>query len=167
MHARMFMFLRIFIRDVNSVFSGGHISIYPEIFPITLFSHLLLNSYLSIQTFTQLDSDHFYSASSIPLLYILRSAPGTARILCRSFTRHRQLWVKDLPKVPTWRRERESIPRPSGLKLSTQPMRHHVPYFSNVTKCSQVVIAHRQLSQLILINSTFSSYKYKCSLSPK
>src|SRR6218665_1231684 len=69
MHARMFMFLRIFIRDVNSVFSGGHISIYPEIFPITLFSHLLLNSYLSIQTFTQLDSDHFYSASSIPLLY--------------------------------------------------------------------------------------------------
>ena len=72
-------------------------------------------------------SDHFYSASSNPLL--LRSAPDTARILCRSFTpkRHRQLWVKDLPKVPTWRLERESNPRPSGWKLSTQPMRHLVP----------------------------------------
>src|SRR6218665_330070 len=42
-------------------------------------------------------SGHFYSASSSPLL--LRRAPDTARILCRSFTpkRHRQLRVKDLP----------------------------------------------------------------------
>src|SRR6218665_3244905 len=41
-------------------------------------------------------SDHFYSASSSPLL--LRSAPDTAWILSRSFTpkRHRQLRVKDL-----------------------------------------------------------------------
>ena len=73
-------------------------------------------------------SDHFYSASSSPLL--LRSAPDTARVLCRSFTpkRHRQLWVENLPKVPTWRLERESNPRPSGWKLSTQPiMRHHIP----------------------------------------
>ena len=72
-------------------------------------------------------SDHFYSASLSPLL--LRSAPDTARILCRSFTskRHRQLQVKDLPKVPTYRLERESNPRPSGWKLSTQPLCHHVP----------------------------------------
>jgi len=63
-------------------------------------------------------SDYFYNASSSPLL--LRSAPDTARILCRNFTpkSHRQLWVKDLPKVPTWRLERESNPRPSGWKLS-------------------------------------------------
>ena len=62
-------------------------------------------------------SDHFYIAFSSPL--ILRSAPNTAQILCWSFTtkRHRQLWVKDLPKVPTWRLERESNPRPSGWKL--------------------------------------------------
>ena len=42
------------------------------------------------------------NASSNPLL--LRGAPDPARILCRNFTpkRHRQLWVKDLPKVPTW-----------------------------------------------------------------
>jgi len=48
-------------------------------------------------------SGYFYSASPSPLL--LRSAPDTTRILCRSFTpkRHRQLRVKDLPKVPTWR----------------------------------------------------------------
>ena len=65
-------------------------------------------------------SDHFYSASSSPLL--LRSAPDIARILCQSFTpkRHSQLQVKDLPKDHTWRLERESNPRPSGWKVSTQ-----------------------------------------------
>src|SRR6218665_285044 len=72
-------------------------------------------------------SDHFYSASSSPLL--LRSAPNTARTLCLSFTpiHHSQLRVKDLPKVPTWRLERDSNPRPSGRKASTLPMSHHVP----------------------------------------
>jgi len=45
---------------------------------------------------TFIHSGYFYSASSSPLL--LRGAPDTARILCRSFTpkRHRQLRVKDL-----------------------------------------------------------------------
>jgi len=76
-------------------------------------------------------SDHFYSVSSSQLL--LRSASDIARLLCRSFTwkRHRQLWVKDLPKVPTWRLERESNTRPFGWKASTQPMRHHVPLLPN------------------------------------
>src|SRR6218665_410846 len=52
---------------------------------------------------------NFYSASSSPLL--LRGAPDTAGILCRSFTpkRHRQLRVKDLPKVPAWRIERDCL----------------------------------------------------------
>jgi len=47
-------------------------------------------------------SGYFYSTSSSQLL--LRGAPNTARTLCRSFTpkRHRQLRVKDLPKVPIW-----------------------------------------------------------------
>src|SRR6218665_1792246 len=69
----------------------------------------------------------FYSASSWPLL--LRSAPDTAQIMCRSFTprRHRKLLVKDLPKDLTWRLERDSNPQPSGRKASTLPMRHHVP----------------------------------------
>ena len=65
----------------------------------------------------------FYRASSSPPL--LRGAPDTARILCRNSTpkRQRQLWVKDLlmPKVPTWRLERE------WRMASTQPMRHPLP----------------------------------------
>src|SRR6218665_1385830 len=31
----------------------------------------------------------------------------------------------DLPKVPTWRLERDSKRRPSGQKASSLPMRHH------------------------------------------
>ena len=62
-----------------------------------------------------------------PLL--LGGAPDTARILCRNFTpkHHRQLWVKDLPKVPTWQLERESNPWPFGRKAPTLPKRHHAP----------------------------------------
>src|SRR6218665_2235304 len=72
-------------------------------------------------------SGQFYSASSSSLL--LRRAPDTARILCRSFTpkRHRQLRVKDSPRVPTWRLERDPNPRPSDRKASTPPMPHHDP----------------------------------------
>ena len=74
-------------------------------------------------------SDHFYSVSSSPLL--LRSAPDTARILCRSFTpkRHRQLQViiKDLPKVPKWRLERDSNMKSSGRKTPNFPLSHHAP----------------------------------------
>ena len=64
-------------------------------------------------------SGYFYSASSSPLL--LRSAPDTAQILFRSFTprRHRQLRVKDLPKVLAWRLERDLNPLLSGRKALT------------------------------------------------
>src|SRR6218665_3512848 len=90
-----------------------------------------LNLESSTCSFTHpfIHSDHFYSASSSPLL--LRSAPDTARILCRNFTpkRHRQL--RDLPNVPTWRLERDSNPRPSGLKASTLPMYHHTSCHCN------------------------------------
>ena len=70
-------------------------------------------------------SGYFHSASSSPLL--LRGAPDTARILCRSFTpkRHRQLRVKDLPKVPTWRPERDSNPWPFERKTANLPLSHH------------------------------------------
>jgi len=63
-------------------------------------------------------SNYFYSPSSSPLLLLPRGIPDTARMLCQSFTpkRHRQLRVKDLPKVPTWRPERDSNPRPFGRK---------------------------------------------------
>ena len=81
---------------------------------------------LEIST-TFIHSFHFYSASSSPLL--LRGALDKARILCRSFTPkcHRQLRVEDLPKVPTWRLERDSNPQPSSRKASTLPMSHLVP----------------------------------------
>src|SRR6218665_592757 len=57
---------------------------------------------------------HFYSAPSSPLL--LRGAPDYNTDTVSEFhaEAHRQLQVKDLPKVPTWRLERESNPRPSG-----------------------------------------------------
>ena len=59
-------------------------------------------------------SGYFYSASSSPLL--LRGAPDYSTDTVSEFhaEAHRQLQVKDLPKVPTWRLERESNPRPFG-----------------------------------------------------
>ena len=63
-----------------------------------------------------------------PLLLI--GAPDTWRILCRNISpkHYRQLWVKVLPKVPTWRIERESNLWPFGRKASTQPKRQHTPH---------------------------------------
>ena len=59
-------------------------------------------------------SGHYNSAPSSPLL--LRGAPDYSTDTVSEFhaEAHRQLQVKDLPKVPTWRLERESNPRPSG-----------------------------------------------------
>src|SRR6218665_261484 len=57
-------------------------------------------------------SGYFYSAPSSPLL--LRGAPDCSTDTVSEFhaESHRQLQVKDLPKVPMWRLERESNPRP-------------------------------------------------------
>src|SRR6218665_888414 len=73
-------------------------------------------------------SRYFYSASLSPLL--LGGAPDTARILCRSFMpkHHRQLRVKDLPKVPMWRPEsgiRTHIPLDERRRV--YKMNHHAP----------------------------------------
>ena len=59
-------------------------------------------------------SGYSYSAPSSPLL--LRGAPDYSTDTVSKFhvEAHRQLQVKDLPKVPTWRLEQESNPRPSG-----------------------------------------------------
>ena len=61
-------------------------------------------------------SGHFYSAPSSPLP--LRGTPDYSTDTVSEFhaEAHRQLQVKDLPKVPTWRLERESGPQPSGWK---------------------------------------------------
>ena len=38
--------------------------------------------------------------------------------------RYRQLWVKDLPKVPTWWLEWDSNPQPSRCKAPNLPLNH-------------------------------------------
>ena len=74
----------------------------------------------------------FIQANSIAPLQVRYTSEALpiARILCQSFTPkcHAQLRFKDLPKVPTWRLERDSNPQPSGQKASTLPMRHHAPH---------------------------------------
>src|SRR6218665_3164721 len=59
-------------------------------------------------------SGHFYSDPSS--LQLLRGAPDYSTNTVSKFhaEAHRQLQVKDLPKVPMWQLERESNPRPSG-----------------------------------------------------
>ena len=73
---------------------------------------------------------HFYSASHSMSLSV--ALPTTAidtvsEFIRRRVQRYKQLQVKDLPKVPTWRLERDSNPRRSSRKASTLPMRHHAP----------------------------------------
>src|SRR6218665_991235 len=82
------------------------------------------------ERFSFIHSRYFYSASSSPLL--LRGTPDATRILCQSFTPkcHRQLRVKDLPKVPTRRLEWDLNPRPFGRKVMNLPMSHHAPWLS-------------------------------------
>ena len=62
-------------------------------------------------------SGYFYGASSSPLL--LRGAPDTARILCRSFK------PQATARIPTCRPGRDSNPRPFGWKVTNLPMIHH------------------------------------------
>src|SRR6218665_682621 len=63
------------------------------------------------------------------LLLLFRGTPDTARMLCRGFTLklHGKLRVKDLPKIPTWRLERDSNPRRFLRKVVNLPMSYHAP----------------------------------------
>src|SRR6218665_2234712 len=71
---------------------------------------------------------HFYGAFHSRSLS--EALPTTAIHTAVVYTskRYRQLRVKDLPKVPTWRLEHDSNLRPSGRKASTLPMRHHAQH---------------------------------------
>jgi len=133
---------------------------------ILLFILMLL--FLVIASVSSIYSGHFYSASSSPLA--LRSAPDTARILCQSFTpkRHRQLWVKDLPKVLAWRLERDSNPRPFGRKASSPPMRHHVscPVFFLFQIISSLLTTPSSTTLQPPLSSLFSSYSSSPILPP-
>jgi len=70
---------------------------------------------------------YLYSTFSSPLL--LRSTHDKARIPSQSFKpkHHRQLRMKDLPKIPMWQLERNSNPWPFGRKALNLPMSHHAP----------------------------------------
>ena len=82
-----------------------------------------------------LHSDYFYRASSSPLL--LRGAPDTARILCRNFApkSHRQLRVKDLPKVHTAARAgvKPTNQRTKGVDSTNAPPTLHNYYDSVIS----------------------------------
>ena len=90
----------------------------------------------SLCTITHFESFHSFvhSAISIAPLQVLYYSEGrtpdysTDTVSEFHAEAHRQLQVKDLPKVPTRRLERESNPRPSGWNSLSQPRHHHVPY---------------------------------------
>src|SRR6218665_3399956 len=81
---------------------------------LCLITYNALNYHRRLCQTTFIHSGHFYGAPSNPLL--LRGAPDYSTDTVSEFhaEAQRQLKVKDLPKVPTWRLERESNPRPSG-----------------------------------------------------
>ena len=82
----------------------------------------------------------------------VRGAPDTARILSRSFTpkEHRQLRVKDLPKIR--RLERDSNLRPFGRKAPNLPMRHH-PHSSHRDLDITIIIIIIIISILLFLSS--------------
>src|SRR6218665_1967172 len=77
---------------------------------------------------------HFYSAShSMSLSEALQTtAIDTVSEFTRQSATGNCMQVKDLPKAPTWRLERDLNLRPSGRKTSTLPMRHHIPIYIHI-----------------------------------
>jgi len=68
------------------------------------------------------------SIAPLKVHYYSEPHPTTTRVLCRNFTLKRTGNSKGLAQGPyvAARALRESNPRPSVWKLSTQPMRHHI-----------------------------------------
>ena len=106
-------------------------------------------------------SFNFYNASSSPLP--LKGAPDTARTLCWNFMpkRHRQLWVKDLPKSPTWRLERESNPWPfdERRRLNQSVTTPH----NNFSNLKQHYSAALELVALLINSTTKRRYINVCN----
>src|SRR6218665_1988203 len=71
------------------------------------------------------------SIAPLPVRYYSEALP-TQHGYCARVSR-RRLRVKDLPKVHTWRPERDSKQGTSRRKASTQPKRHHVPHMGMFT----------------------------------
>ena len=118
----------------------------------TIYVHSFIHSFIQAMSIAHLQV-HYYSEA-------LPTQRGC--ILCRNFTpkRHRQLWVKDSPKIPTWRLERESNPWPFRRKASTLPMCHPRPTNVNSTpSVTRPPLTHLPLSSMhwIILELTFAT----------
>ena len=132
---------------VLSLFQVGHIPVALS----KLFSELSLFwcvfRYVALSILTPYNlyvckAIHYYSDWSVLLHYcivfihfsrneLFRNSPDHSNWHCVGVytpKRYRQLQVKDLPKVSTWRLERDWNPRPFGRKAATLPMHHHAPH---------------------------------------
>src|SRR6218665_1877557 len=69
---------------------------------------------------------HFYAFITRTELFMRFEAANPSNTVTPK--RHMQLRVKDLSRVPMWRLERDSNPRPFGGKASNLPISHHVPH---------------------------------------
>src|SRR6218665_2839332 len=92
----------------------------------------------------------FFIYSFMPFLYLLFKSATTQK-------RHRQLQVKDLPKVPTWRLGQDSNPRPSGRKVSSLPMRHK----ASLSHVKRLVMLHHNYLILVIISHNYETVKWR------
>jgi len=88
------------------------------------FERATCHYHILIATLSLLTKNSFIQAISI---VPLQAHYYISQILCGSFTpkRHRQLQLKDLPKVPTWRLDQNLSLWPFRRKATNQPMSHH------------------------------------------
>ena len=63
---------------------------------------------------------------------------------------YRQLWVKDLPKVPTWQLEWDLNLQPSGRNLSNLQLSHHAPRTHMHLECFWVLTLKRGYIKLCM-----------------
>src|SRR6218665_637458 len=117
------------IHHCTNSLSSLHIFVHHCTFCASLHTKTSPGATRTMHTYSFIHS--FIQAISIALLQVhyYSEALATQHGYCRSVTLklHRQLRVKDLPKVPTWRLERDSNPRPFGRKATNLPMSHHAP----------------------------------------
>src|SRR6218665_1707494 len=92
----------------------------------------------------------FISIALLTASVLQESSRPQKLTLCRVYTpkRFRQLQVKDLPKVPTWRLERDSNQQPSRRKTSTLPMRNHASLMFNLFAAIHIITKNRARNAL-------------------
>ena len=106
---------------------------------------------------------HFYSASRS--MSLSEALPATAIDTVGVYMPklYRQLHVKDLPKVLTWRLERDSNPRPSSRKASILPMCHHAPHPLKSWTPKIIVCSPKHYYFLLVDSSLWRYVRLPCS----